>query len=268
MRYYVRVLGVTSYQEALRALGACAATDFRLREQPAEACISLSLDGATRGLSASELIELIESSRARRGAASSAWPLSDLLRSVGLVLDELEGLDLDLVMCADSLDVAFRTHDGYQHVLSYAGEELVSLRQAAQARRKGYPLRRVLVLHGPTDSATNLRELLLAEFAVQSLPTSYARAIAEAGALPDAILANTDGDTRDTLQALRVLRASPRTEHVPIIVIARNGARLDAGEAFVAGADDVLQAPYQPAQLRARLRTWLLRGGGDKRVLS
>ncbi len=261
------MLGVTTYQEALRALGACAATDFRLREQPVAACVDLSLDGATRSVNATELIELIEASRARRGGASSTWPLSDLLRSVGLVLDELDGLDLDLVMCADSLDVAFKTHDGNQHVLSYAGEELASLRQAAQARRTGYPLRRVLVLHGPTDSATQLRELLLAEFAVQSLPTIYARAIAEAGTLPDAILANTETDTQDTLQALRVLRASPRTEHVPVIVIAKNEA-LDAGEAFVAGADDVLQAPYQPAQLRARLRTWLLRGSGEKRVLS
>jgi DNA-binding response OmpR family regulator len=36
-------------------------------------------------------------------------------------------------------------------------------------------------------------------------------------------------------------------------------AGLDSDAAFAAGADDVLQEPMMPAQLRARLRTSLLR---------
>jgi len=254
------VLGVTSYQEALRALGSCAATDFRLREQPRDACVRLTLDGAERSVSAADLLAAIGASRARRGAASPSWPLADLLRSIGLVLDELDGLELELVLCADTLDVAFKTSDGAGHELSYAGDELAALRQAAQARRKGYPLRRILVLHGPTSSTTQLRELLLAEFAVQSLPNAYARAVAEAGTLPDAIVADAGPETIDALAALR---AAPRTMHVPIVVVASPQARLDPAAAFAAGADDLLPAPVQPAQLRARLRTWLLRGGGS-----
>jgi two-component system cell cycle response regulator len=95
---------------------------------------------------------------------------------------------------------------------------------------------------------------------VQSLPTAYARAVAEAGSLPDAIIADAGPETLD---ALLTLRASPRTAHVPVVVIASSEAGLDPAAAFEAGADDLLPAPVQPAQLRARLRTWLLRGGGS-----
>jgi CheY-like chemotaxis protein len=255
------VLGVTSYQEALRALGSRDAADFRLVEEPAHARVQLTVNGTAKSISATELQEIVTTSRARRGAPTSAWPAADVLRSVGLALDELDALQLQLVLCADSLDVAFQTADGRGHELSYAGEELDALRQAAAARRKGYPLRRVLVLHGGADTATSLRELLVAEFAVQSLPTIYAHAVAEAGLLPDAVLADTGADAMPTLEAVRVLRASARTARVPIVVISSPDARLDPADAFQAGADDLLPAPYQPAQLRARLRTWLLRTG-------
>lgn len=255
------MLGLTSYQEALRALGSRAAADFRLLEKPAQACIHLTVDGSPRDISASELEALIAASRSRRGAPSAAWPTSDVLRAVGLALDELGALQLELVLVADSLDVGFLSADGRTHELSYAGAELEALRHSAAARRKGYPMRRVLVLHSDSSTAAPMRELLLAEFAVQSLPMVYARAVAEAGLLPDAVLADTGSDSRATLDALRALRAAPRTAGVPIVVIASPAAQLDPTEAFQAGADDVLAAPYQPAQLRARLRTWLLRSG-------
>jgi CheY-like chemotaxis protein len=253
------VLGVTTYQEALRALGSRAGADFRLIERPEQACIELTSDGAHSEISASALQELIASSKARRGSRSTATTTADVLRSLGLALDELSALGIQLVLCADVLDVQFRTPSGAIHELSYAGEELEALRQAAAARRKGHPLRRILILHGDAEHAAPLRELLLAEFAVQALPTNYARAVAEAGPPPDVVLAEASQEARPTLDALRALRASPRTAAVPIMVISSPQAQLDPEEAFACGADDLLPMPYQPAQLRARLRTWLLR---------
>jgi DNA-binding response OmpR family regulator len=49
---------------------------------------------------------------------------------------------------------------------------------------------------------------------------------------------------------------------VPILVADAGQSDVDQQHVFAAGADDVLQEPIQPAQLRARIRTLLLRGRG------
>jgi CheY-like chemotaxis protein len=253
------MLGVESYQEALRAIGSLARRDIRLAEQPAVAAIQLHIDGRPSRIAAAQLLDLIDASRARRGSPTSAGNVSDVLRSIGLALDELGAREIELVLCADSLDVSFSSTSGARHDLSYAGDELEALRRAAAARRTGQPMRRVLILHSDARAAAPLRELLLAEFAVMELPATYARAVAEAGPPPDAVVADAGAASQPTLDALRALRASPRTADVPIMVISSPEADLDPAEAFACGADDLLPTPYAPAQLRARLRTWLLR---------
>jgi DNA-binding response OmpR family regulator len=99
----------------------------------------------------------------------------------------------------------------------------------------------------------------VAEFAVQVLPWLYAPAVAQAGEPPDAIVARAVVDPRAMLHVVRTLRDSTRTMHTPILMVGAPSAGLDAEAAFAAGADDVLQEPIMPAQLRARLRTSLLR---------
>jgi DNA-binding response OmpR family regulator len=102
-------------------------------------------------------------------------------------------------------------------------------------------------------------ELLVAEFAVQALPVMYARAVARAAQPPDLVLAQAEGEPGPTVEAIQTLRTGKRMASVPIVVLAAPDTRLDPGATFDAGADDILQEPVQPAQLRARLRTWLLR---------
>jgi CheY-like chemotaxis protein len=261
------MLGVTTYQEALRALGAlmdATATsesvevpDLRIVELPERACLEIRLQATTRCLGAGALRDVVLASRARRGAAAAAGPVSDILRSVGLALDELAATSVDVELRAGALHVQFMAED--QRHLHYDRDEVEALRRAAVARRKGDPLRRVLILHSDAASAAPLRELLVAEFAVQSLPTVYARAVAEAGDPPDAVLAEVGAVPGDAIEALAALKSSERTADVPVVLIAPPEAGLDPSDAFAAGADDLLPMPYQPAQLRARLRTWLLR---------
>jgi len=260
------VLGITSYQEALRALGAlidatCDATlpDLRVIERPDRAGVELTVEAGCRWLGAGALREVVLASRARRGASVPAGPVSDILRSVGLALDELAATSVDVSLRQGDLHVQYAARDREQRELFYAADELDALRSAAMERRKGDRLRRVLILHTDAASAAPLRELLVAEFAVQSLPTVYARAVAEAGEPPDAVLAEAGGTANQAIEAIAALRASDRTANVPIVVIASPEAELDPADAFAAGADDLLPAPYLPAQLRARLRTWLLR---------
>jgi len=196
--------------------------------------------------------------RALRYDERAAGALSDVLRSVGHALDELHALDVCLDLAEDRLSVRFFDQHRRPHDLTYAGEELEALRRAAAARRNGQPLRRVLILQSSADSAAPVVELLVAEFAVQALPGMYARAVAATTEPPDLVLAQAADES--IVAAIHTLRGGRRTADVPIVVLAAEESGLDPDETFAAGADDLLQEPVLPAQLRARLRTWLLRG--------
>jgi CheY-like chemotaxis protein len=262
------MLGHASYQEALRALGRLAdqTAELRIVENLDAGCVEVTTPRWTRRLSGPELDEVVVTSVAHRGEHRPAGDTSDVLRSVGRALDELHAAEVQLVLCPDRLTVRFvgtRRTNGQHHELSYAGDELEALRRSAAARRNGQPLRRILILQSAPDSAARVAELLVAEFAVQALPTAYARAVAATTEPPDLVLAQ---DSPETAEALRTLRSGGRTAAVPIVVLTSDttgGDPSTPGVLFAAGADDLLQEPVQPAQLRARLRTWLLRGEGS-----
>jgi CheY-like chemotaxis protein len=262
------MLGVTSYQEALRALGgilesAGGGTDVQLIEVPERAVVHLRQGTDEQAIGAGELQQIVLASRARRGQGPSTTQptnqTADLLRAVGFALDDLHALGVDLHLRADALEVRFRDRNLRPRELAYAADEIAALRQAAAHRRKGDPLSRVLILHDDPDTIGPLRELLVAEFAVQVLPWLYAPAVAQSGEPPDAIVARAVVDPRAMLDVVRTLRESTRTMRTPILMVGAPSARLDAEAAFAAGADDVLQEPIMPALLRARLRTSLLR---------
>jgi CheY-like chemotaxis protein len=249
------MLGLTSYQEALRAVGRLAgnAPDVQIVESPEGGWLEFTTGGSTRRIGAAELEDIVVTSVAQRGKHRGAGETADLLRAVGLALDELHALGVCLMLVPERLTVRFSDRYARSHELTYAGDELDALRRSAVARRNGQPLRRVLILQADPDHVAPLVELLVAEFAVQALPTPYARAIAATAEPPDLVLAQA---TAGTLEAVHTLRAGRHTALVPILVL---GDAAEADQFFAAGADDLLQDPIQPAQLRARIRTSLLR---------
>lgn len=253
------MLGLTSYQEALRAIGRVAGQvpELRIDERAESGQIELTTSRGTRQIGAAELENIVLNSLAQRGDGSTAGETSDVLRSVGLALDELHALDVSLGLSPDRLSVRFVDHHARTHELIYAGDELEALRRAATARRNGQPLRRILILQAAPESASAMVELLVAEFAVQALPTPYARAVAASAEPPDLVLAQL---TADTLEAVLTLRTGRQTATVPVLVVVAPESQVNADEFFVAHVDDILQEPVQPAQLRARIRTALLRG--------
>lgn len=258
------MLGLTSYQEALRALGRQVepATELRLVEHAEEGWLELVTPRGSRRIEAAELENIVMVSLAQRGELPSVAPSdgADVLRSVGLALDELHALDICIDLTRKRLEVHFVDQRGAPHALTYVGEELDALRRAAAARRSGQPLRRILILQSAPDSAANIAELLVAEFAVQTLPAAYARAVAATAEPPDLVLAQASDRT---IEALQTLRLGERTAAVPLVVLAGPESDVSASQLFAAGADDLLLEPFQPAQLRARVRTWLLRGRPD-----
>jgi CheY-like chemotaxis protein len=256
------MLGLTTYQEALRALGPLVdpASHVRIVEQAQDAWIEITTPHGTRQIGIAQLEEIVLNSHARRGVADSgpAASLSDVLRSVGLALDELRARNVCVDFGPDMLNARFFDDHGAPHDLNYRGEELDALRRTAAARRNGQPLRRVLILQSGANSAASVVELLVAEFAVQALPALYARAVASVSEAPDLVLVQSNGDS--IFAAIQEIRAGKASANVPVVVLAAQDSAVDTQQAFAAGADDLLQEPVLPAQLRARLRTWLLRG--------
>lgn len=290
VRSHEPMLGVTSYQDALRAVGgwldrerkqsshagagqespqaATLPAQLVLEEEPAQARLRLSLEGNARTVDAARLEGIVLESRARRGADGSAsGPLSDLLRAVGFALDDLSAGSVYVEVKPEAMAVRFRgRRDGQPHEMTYAGDELVALRRAAAARRKGDPLSRVLILHQDFAASASIRELLVAEFAVEDLPTMYAPAVAQSNHPPQMIMLHVGehGDSASALDTVRLLRASPHTASTPVIVVAAPGSALDPAEVFEVGANDFLQEPIAPALIRARTRTWSLRNNGSR----
>ena len=253
------MLGVTSYQEALRALGRLvgASTEICMIEHSEDGCLDLEMFSGSRRIDTVELEDIVVASLTHRGEhRPSGSPNSDVLRSVGLALDELHARDIRLAVNAERLEARFADPGGGSHTLSYVGDELEALRRAAVGRRNGEPLSRILILQVDPRSAEAAAELLVAEFAVQRLPMPYARAVAAATDAPDLIMAQA---AECTLEALHTLRSGQRTAAVPVLVLGGPEMDVGPGQLFAAGADDLLLEPYQPAQLRARIRTWLLR---------
>ncbi|MBI4641649.1 MAG: response regulator [Candidatus Tectomicrobia bacterium] len=66
---------------------------------------------------------------------------------------------------------------------------------------------------------------------------------------------------RDGLEVCRLLRADadPRLRAIPVVVLTSLTREEDITAAFEAGATDYLTKPFSPANVRARVRGWLLR---------
>ncbi len=77
---------------------------------------------------------------------------------------------------------------------------------------------------------------------------------------PDLVLLDLTMPGMDGHEVIKLLRCCDVTFDVPIIALAERGDE-DAELTFKEGADDLLTKPFAPAHLRARVKTWLLRGG-------
>lgn len=281
------MLGVGTYQEVLRSIGGMLdrehalgwppgdqggtpaglpasglASRVVLAEDAAGGAVSLAAAGRLRRLNAATVEAMVLASRARRGAGGlGGGPRTDVLRAAGFALDQLGATDVRIALRPSKLTVRFREEPGGPHrQVVYAGDDLAALRIAAAGRRKGDALRRIVILH--ESAATPLREQLAAEYAVEGAPCSYAPAVVAADDAPDLAIVYVagEGERAQWVQAGRMIRRSPRRREVPLLLVTAPGVHVRPDDRQAAGVDDVLSEPFAPALLRARIRTWLLRG--------
>ena len=212
------MLGLTSYQDALRALGRLFEADAALQlvERASFARVDVLTSRGSQQFGRTDLEDAVIASHAHRGEQRPAGPVSDLLRSVGLALDDLHARDICLELSPDRLIVRFSE----DRELRYVGEELDALRRSSAARRNGQPLKRVLILQAGADSALHLRELLVAEFAVQALPTPLARPASRLAPRPAASASSAPSQAwkmwRRMAAALEKMRM-PSTTTTPVV---------------------------------------------------
>ena len=72
--------------------------------------------------------------------------------------------------------------------------------------------------------------------------------------LPDLILMDVQLPKMSGLEATRILKADPRTGHIPIIVITSFALSGDRERATAAGATSYLAKPYSPRELLTLVR--------------
>ncbi len=72
--------------------------------------------------------------------------------------------------------------------------------------------------------------------------------------LPDLILMDVQLPKMSGLEATRILKADPRTGHIPIIVITSFALSGDREKAAAAGATSYLAKPYSPRELLTLVR--------------
>lgn len=77
---------------------------------------------------------------------------------------------------------------------------------------------------------------------------------------PDVVVMDLLMPRLNGIEACRDMRLLPGMDRVPIVVLTAQRSQEEARAAFEAGASDYLVKPFSISELRARLRTWALRG--------
>ena len=77
--------------------------------------------------------------------------------------------------------------------------------------------------------------------------------------IPSLIMLDIMLPGEDGLQILRKLRADPRTEHIPVMMLTAKGTEFDKVLGLDAGADDYVPKPFGMMELLARVRALLRR---------
>ena len=99
--------------------------------------------------------------------------------------------------------------------------------------------------------------LRAAGFAVEGVDGSEAALRWIREVTPDLILLDLIMPEPDGYALLGALRSDARTRQVPILVITSVGSDEDVARAFELGADDLVNKPFRPVELIARIRSQL-----------
>jgi len=108
------------------------------------------------------------------------------------------------------------------------------------------------------DDDPVILELLRVNFEIEGFEVVTAKDGDEGFALasklqPDIVISDIMMPRRDGLQLLRDLKADPRTEDLPVILLSAKAQKSEVEHGLDMGADDYITKPFDPIQLIDRL---------------
>ncbi|AUX29163.1 MULTISPECIES: ATP-binding protein [Sorangium] len=116
------------------------------------------------------------------------------------------------------------------------------------------PAPRVLVVEDNPDMASYLEGILSAEHEVL-LATNGREALEVVGATrPDVIVSDVMMPEMDGFELVRRLKREPELRDIPILLLTARASRAEAVGGLEVGADEYLSKPFDPLELKARVR--------------
>jgi DNA-binding response OmpR family regulator len=79
--------------------------------------------------------------------------------------------------------------------------------------------------------------------------------------LPHLILLDVDLPEKNGVEICRLLKANPETANIPVIFLTAKSATQEKIDGLDLGADDYITKPFNPGELRARVKASLRRAG-------
>jgi signal transduction histidine kinase len=116
---------------------------------------------------------------------------------------------------------------------------------------------RILLADDNADMRDYIGRLLGSAYQVSAVADGKAALEAVSESQPDLVLSDVMMPALDGFELLRALRADPRTQQLPVILLSARAGEDSAVEGLEAGADDYLIKPFSARELSARVRTHL-----------
>lgn len=114
----------------------------------------------------------------------------------------------------------------------------------------------ILVVDDVPDNIQILMELLKKDYAVKAaINAETALKICSAEPAPDLVLLDIMMPQMDGLELCRQLKENPKTQHITVIFITALDQSDDIVKGFELGAVDYITKPFNPAVVKARIRT-------------
>ena len=120
----------------------------------------------------------------------------------------------------------------------------------------------ILVVDDTPSNIAVLTEILRGDYRVlAALNGEQALKVARGDPPPELILLDVMMPGMSGLDAARVLRQSPDTAGIPVIMLTARAQETDIEQGFAAGADDYVTKPFSPRELASRVAAVLARSG-------
>ena len=128
--------------------------------------------------------------------------------------------------------------------------------RAAEARPTG-PRERILIVDDNADMRDYLRQLLCADWEVETVTDGQLALEAVRAAPPDLVVTDVMMPNLDGFALLREIKGDPQTATVPVLMLSARAGEEARLSGFGAGADDYVVKPFSARELTARVRSLL-----------